>query len=439
MKHTRKNDKKLKFVLYTIFFCIFLVTAYLWTPKLFNFSSESIKKNLKSNYNINIKNISNVNYKILPTPRLVILNSNFSIGEKVLEVNNSDLEIVLNITQILNSKKINFKRLLINNGFSKINLSNIDILLTIIKKNKKEFIFKKNNLVFLQENKFFFEINDALIKTHHIEDKKELNINGNFLNNKISMKLSNTLKDKNNLIIRIPKLDIATRVFFEKNNLGNINGVFNLEVLNNFLKFNFVKENDIKLIDGFIRSRFFNSSIKGEVKLKPNFFSTLDFKVSNLNFKKLYPLIKKTYFSENINNLPLITKLNGIYNLESKFKGRITNKNGEVLFEDVKLGKNKTIYFNARIIEFGKNGKVQFNLVKKVQRKKNLSQKIEIKGFLIPSSSRIVFENFLINGSELSVKKVKEYENKFVDELIQDSLVDIFNESKINKYFKNLF
>ena len=34
---------------------------------------------------------------------------------------------------------------------------------------------------------------------------------------------------------------------------------------------------------------------------------------------------------------------------------------------------------------------------------------------------------------------MKEYENKFKDELIQDSISNIFNESKIEKYFKNLF
>ena len=36
-------------------------------------------------------------------------------------------------------------------------------------------------------------------------------------------------------------------------------------------------------------------------------------------------------------------------------------------------------------------------------------------------------------------KKIKEYENKFKDELIQDSMTNIFNESKIDKYLKNLF
>ena len=62
-----------------------------------------------------------------------------------------------------------------------------------------------------------------------------------------------------------------------------------------------------------------------------------------------------------------------------------------------------------------------------------------MKGFLIPSNSNIIFEEFSINGIELSAKKVKEYENKFEDELIQNYLGNIFSENKIDKYFKSLF
>ena len=62
-----------------------------------------------------------------------------------------------------------------------------------------------------------------------------------------------------------------------------------------------------------------------------------------------------------------------------------------------------------------------------------------MKGFLIPSNSNIIFEEFSINGIELSAKKVKEYENKFEDELIQNYLGNIFSENKIDTYFKSLF
>jgi hypothetical protein len=439
MNSILKNKKRIKFTLYVIFLLIFLFITYLLIPKLLNFSIESIKINLKNNNNINIRSISKVHYKVFPTPRLIIPNSTFTIGKKIIEVNNSELEIILKLSEIFNYKKINYKKLLINNGSSKIKLNNINQLLTDINKNKKELIFKKNNIIFFQNKKVFFTISNALIKVDRPTAKKILTVNGNFLNNKIFIKLSSTLKNKNNLIIKIPSLDISTNVFFEKNKSGNINGIFNLEIFNNFLKFNFIKKNNIKLIDGFLRSELINSSFEGEIMFNPNFFSKLDFKTSYLNKKKLFLLVKKNYFSDKSNNLSLIKKFNGIFNFKSKFSGRITNNNGEILFKDFKVGKDKSLYFDARIIEFGKKGKVQFNLIKTFEYKRNLSKKIVVKGFLIPSNSNIIFEEFSINGIELSAKKVKEYENKFEDELIQNYLGNIFSENKIDKYFKSLF
>jgi hypothetical protein len=65
-------------------------------------------------------------------------------------------------------------------------------------------------------------------------------------------------------------------------------------------------------------------------------------------------------------------------------------------------------------------------------------KKIEIAGFLTPSNSKAIFKKFVLNGSVLSIKKTKEYQNKFRDEIVQDSLLNIFNEKKINKFLKNL-
>ncbi len=91
------------------------------------------------------------------------------------------------------------------------------------------------------------------------------------------------------------------------------------------------------------------------------------------------------------------------------------------------------------ITEFGKKGKIQFNLTKLIQHKKNLSKKIEITGILIPSSSRVIFERFSVDENKLTAKKTKEYEIRLKDDLIQDSISNIFNENKIEKFLKNLF
>jgi hypothetical protein len=433
-----RSKKKLKIIIYLISFFTILPVFFFNFPKLLNFSHESIKENLKDNNNINVNSFSKVNYKIFPTPRLSIPNVNFTMGEGIIEIRNSDLEIILNISTLLNSKEVNYKKLLIKKGSSKIDFNNIDQLLAIFYKNKKEITFKKNNLAFFKNKKFFFEINNTLIRVRQLRKEKKLSINGNFLNNKIFINLDTTLKNKNNLTLKIPGLDIMAKIFFQKNNLGKASGFFNLEIYNNFLKFNFTKKDNIKLTDGFIRSKVGNSSVEGEVVFNPNFFLRLDFIPSNLNIEKLFTLIKKNYFSDNVNNLPLLKKINGIFNFKSKLQGKITNKNGEILFENFKVGKNQSFLLNARISEFGKKGKVHFNIVKKINYKKDLIKKIKIMGFLIPSNSKVIFQKILLNGSELSIKKTKEYENKFEDEVVQNYFFNIFYERKINK-FLNFF
>ena len=103
------------------------------------------------------------------------------------------------------------------------------------------------------------------------------------------------------------------------------------------------------------------------------------------------------------------------------------------------MGKNKSFYFNAKILEFGNKGKIQFNVVKTVTHKKKPSKNIRIIGLLVPSSSKVIFEKFLIDGKEQSAKKTKEYENIFKDKFTQDYSENFFNEDKIDKYLKDLF
>jgi hypothetical protein len=432
------NKKLLKFILYTLCFLTLSSIIFFSTPKLFNYSDQSIKESLKNNNNISIKNITEINYKIFPTPRLIIPSSNFTIGSTLIEVNGSEIHIILKMSQILSFKIINYKKILIKRGSSKINLKNINNLITDINKNKKKIIFKENNLILNRKNNVFFKIDESLIKINNDNKKRELIINGKFLNNEIFIELNSKLKNKNNLIVQVPKLDLLAKVFFETKNSGDNFGSFDFEILNNFLRFNFIKRDDIKVENGFIRSKLINSSINGKITFKPNFFLKLELKPSTLNMEKLFPLIQKKYFSENENILPLMKKINGIFNFKSNFEGSVLSENGEITFKDFKIGKKTSLNFNATIKEFGKKGKIHFNIIKIFQHKTNLSNRIEIKGYIVPSNEKVVFQKFLLNNSLIPVGKTKDYEDKFKKEVVQKSLINIFNEKKLNKYFKGL-
>ena len=433
------NNKKIsKFILYILLFSTLFFIFYFSTPKLFNYSVQVIESSLKSNNNISVKNITDIKYKIFPTPRLIIPRSNFIIGNSLLEVEDSEIHIILNMSQILSFKKINYKKILVKKGLSKINIKKINNLISNINENKKKLIFIENNIIFNRDNNIFFKINNSLVKINNDNKKKELIINGKFLNNKIFIKLSTKLNNKNNLIVQIPKLDLLAKIFFKAKSSGNTVGSLDLEILNNFLRLNFIKSNDIKIKNGFIRSRLINSSMNGEITLKPNFFLKLDLKPSSLIVEKLFPLIQKKYFSTNENEAPLIKKINGLFNFKSKFDGSVITENGEIIFKDFKIGKKKSLNFNAKITEFGKKGKIQFNVTKIFQHKKKSHNRIEIKGYIIPYNNKVVFQKFFLNDTLVPVKKIKDYEDKFRREVVQKSIKNIFNEKKLNKYFKSL-
>ena len=160
-------------------------------------------------------------------------------------------------------------------------------------------------------------------------------------------------------------------------------------------------------------------------------------KPTKANIKELFSIIQKNYFSEDSQNLEIIKKMNGSLNFKTMFKGNLIFKNREILFQNFKTGKEDPIFFDAKISEFGEKGKIKFNLLKNIQYKENLTKELKIAGFINPYSSKVIFEQVLIDKKIFNKKKIKNYEKKFKNEVINISLNGIFNEKKMNNFFKN--
>ena len=433
-----KKKNIYKIILYLLIYFIVIFFAYFFTPNFFNYSPQLIEESLKQNNNFNIKNISKVSYKAFPTPRLRISGSNFTFEEDILEVDGSEIDIILNSSSILNYKRLDYNKLLIKGGSTKININNANQLLNYFKKNKQKIFFKENNLILVQNNKDLFEINDSIIKVISANNQQQLTINGIFLNHKITFLLDSKLENKSNITFKIPELDISSSIFLEnKDNFSSFNGLVNFEVLNNFFQIIFTKDKNIKINKGYIRNNLINSSFEGDITFKPNFFLNLDFEPTILNIEKLFPIIQKKFFSDDPSGLEIIKKINGSFNFKTKFEGNVIFENGEILFKNFKIGKNNSLFFDAKIFEFGKKGKIQFNLFKIIQYKKNFPKELKISGFIIPSVSKVTFEKMLLNNKDYAAEKIKNYEKKFENEVIQNLLSNIFNDSKMSDFFKN--
>ena len=116
-------------------------------------------------------------------------------------------------------------------------------------------------------------------------------------------------------------------------------------------------------------------------------------------------------------------------NFKETFSGRVIFKNREILFQNFELGKKKQTFFDAKILKFGTRGKVEFNLI-------NNFKNIKISGFIIPSSLKVNFEKIIFDKEIFTSEKIKIYEKRFKNQVILNSLENIFDEIKINNFFK---
>jgi hypothetical protein len=432
------KKKTYKFFLYTLLFIVIIFLVYLSIPKLFNYTPQLVEESLKKNSDFKIKNISKTNYHFFPSPRLRLYGTNLELEESILKVEGAEIDIILNPLSLINYKKLNYNKILITGGLTNVKVSKINKLLDYLKKNKKKINFKKNTIIILKEKKKLFEINTSTIKINSKNNIRLLDISGLLSNYKISFLLENKLENKSNITLKIPELDILANVSLQsKDNFKTLEGLISFAVLNNLFQFNFAKEKNITIKKGYVRNNLINSSFEGKVFFKPHFFFTLDIKLLKINLEKLFFIVKKNYFSENLHGLKIIEKLNGSLNFKDMLQGNVIFKNKEILFQNFKTNKNMPIHLDAKISEFGKKGKIKFNLLKNIQHKKNSIKELQISGFVTPTSSKVVFEKILLDKEVFSDRKIKNYEEKFRNDVINGSIGNIFNDIKINNFLKS--
>ena len=135
LKFIFKNKKNYKFILYFLVFIVFIFSIYFLIPNFFHYTPKQIQESFKTS-NINIKNISNINYKLLPSPRLRLSGINLDLGMGVLKINDAQVDIMLKPLSIIDYKNLNYKKLLIRGGSTTIKINQVDQILNYIKENQ---------------------------------------------------------------------------------------------------------------------------------------------------------------------------------------------------------------------------------------------------------------------------------------------------------------
>ena len=112
----------------------------------------------------------------------------------------------------------------------------------------------------------------------------------------------------------------------------------------------------------------------------------------------------------------------------------IVFENNDIRFSNIILDKEKNIYLNGKISEYGSKGKIQFNLIKQLEE----SKKIVISGVILPYASKIRINEINKENKNYSKEEMENYETKINNEIIKKNLNNIFDVNLIDNLINGL-
>ena len=447
--------KNIKYML--IFFLI--IFTYLLLPKFFDYNKKInfINSALQIDYNLRIKKFEDISYKLLPTPRLFIKNTNLEFKKGLADAYAQDLVILVKLHQIYKKENLTLKKIKINNSELIINAQNIKKFLFYIKNlNNKIFISnsdvtfteKEKKIITFKRSKFNNSNNKKLAFKSYLFDQK---IIINFYDNENNLKLKADMSETGSkLEINFP----AT-----KNKKDNI-GSGKILILNNKFQFNFKNKDKLEFFDSILITDILKTDFNGTLSLIPNFNFKTVFNIKNFNFKKLNKYLDRNINKFNIKMFSPNKKLNGQFTIlfdENDHKNKLIKKanipivleNGELIIKNSKIETlNESIKFTAVF----KNNKgyqtVSFNILFKIKDSKKLIQKLKlstknevdlnslyIAGSLNISSNKINIQDIIINNSKnIDSEKINFYEDTFEKQILENNFFNIFLLNKIENF-----
>ena len=315
-----------------------------------NWVQNKIVSKLNAEFNINLKNSSDISYRILPKPHYLIKDTETDLAEI------KNLNIFINQNNFFNKGSIEISEVVIE----KANFSLLNDNLKVLYKNSEDKFSKKkikinNSNVFLKDNLneviSIIKITDASL---FFDNKNLLNLfdlKGEIFNIPFKLKYQNILDSQK--IIEIDSSDLKLKVINKilKIDEGLISGRNNFSILSSSIstKYNINDQIITFQSDG---SRVFNSKINYSGELSINPFD-LDLKINLADYKisKLFnsnSIINEFFksgllFNENISVKALI-------NVKSRIKDEIFH-DAKIKFKILngKINFDNTIFINKNI------------------------------------------------------------------------------------------
>ncbi len=474
----KKNINNLKkfanarnIIIGVVAFFVIIIVYYLLKPVFFDYESnrEVFEKKIKNYLKTDSKIKGDTYYYFFPRPRIVVENLELDISKSedrkvILKKSN----FLISISRLKSIEDIEIKKVQVSNQRIKLYPSEFKNYIRYFKdKDVDNFFLKNCEIFFLDDQNNDISITNFDLKNTFDKDKEKISVKGVFSENRFKLNFLNKKNKEKYLDFSVPDLNTSLKIIFDQDsNLEKTSGKLNLKILNNILMLNFNGEDFYKISDSFFRNKFLNSKLDGTINFKDNFYFDLNFNINQVNLRKLFRYYDSLARDSSSGQFNISKKINGKakinLNRAESFVGRVESANFVLLFENGNLkiksgtanfGKNGKLKFNISLQGKGKDQRIIFftsflsNKGKKFMKKFNLSTEEENVSFnaigkINVMEKKIKFENLVVNKENFEGKNLNIVEDSFNKHVVQDSVLGFLDFFKIKKFvfevYKNL-
>ncbi len=446
------------FFLRYVFLIFFIsISIYLTIPKFFDYNEKInvFQDYLKNYYGLEIKNFTNIKYKIFPRPHLLLENVNLNVLKSPINLKTKQLNIVFNINNIYEAEKLKLNQLILTSSVAELEVSEIKNFLTYIKNLEQNIKFNSLKIQLKKEDDLIVSLKNIKFLNY---GNNKFKITGRIFGEKFKLSFRNNNQD---LVFKILNSGVETKFNFKENSsIENLSGSSKINVSNNYLKFDFAQEkNSLKIENAYFKNRYLNFSFESLIKLNPYF---------NVNSKIIAKKIEKNIISKfDLEDIfrykDVVKKLNSnnqiIYQKKKFYRGILKNVSMNLNLENGKIFYSKVINFSG-----GKSNcmgefqlteefpKLVFDCTLEVNDKKHLFKtfeisnenkienfKIDIKGSFNILNRKINFDKVEIENIYSAQKEDLNYfKQTFEEILFKDTFFKIFQLNKIKVFLSEV-
>ena len=460
------NKKTILFVIFVFFF--FIIGYFLIKPYFYDYNSnvKLIENKIFKQFKVNTKISGDINYKILPSPRITIKKVNLKLEKKNEAISLEEISLFLPTFHNNKFKNLDFEELLISNVSIQVYPNDFgDYFKFFTKTGKNKITLKNCKLFFLddQKNKVLFE--NLNLKEKFANKIHSINIDSIFSKNKLKIKFKNSIGGEKKLDLKLPQINTTVNILFDpSSSLKDIKGKSKIKLFDSILVLNFTGAKEFKIFESFLRNKYFNSKIEGDISFIKNFFFNLNFDVNQISLRKLLFRFLPENETPVVLNSGISKKINGTINISMKhsqsFIGRINDLNMVLVFENgdlrikngsAKLPHDSTVEFdllfadnsNSPFLDFSLNFYSQntkkflrkFNIYKSVNKETSLSTK----GKINLRNNKIKFFSIVSDKSEkFDRQDVLNIEKNFNQIVLNTGIFGVTDFFKIKKFANEL-